>query len=80
MGKPPLLEVRKRPARGRKPAMPQPTSPVMIPPSARTTAAYQQCINPSCSATFEVNETHFACPACGDLIDVVYDWDRLPVP
>ncbi len=27
-----------------------------------------------------VDETHFACPACGDLIDVVYDWDRLPVP
>src|SRR5579863_8201568 len=45
-----------------------------------TARAYQQCINPSCSATFAVDETHFACPACGDLIDVVYDWDRLPVP
>jgi threonine synthase len=60
--------------------MSQPTSPVMIRPVAATAAAFQQCINPSCSATFEVNETHFACPACGDLIDVVYHWDRLPVP
>ncbi len=60
--------------------MSQPTSPVMIPSVAATATAFQQCINPACSATFEVNETHFACPACGDLIDVVYDWDRLPVP
>ena len=21
-----------------------------------------------------------ACPKCGDLLDVIYDWDRLPVP
>src|SRR5262245_31792449 len=49
-------------------------------PAAAAAAAYQQCINPACSATFAVDETHFACPACADLIDVVYDWDRLPVP
>jgi threonine synthase len=42
--------------------------------------AYQQCINPACRATFSVGQTQFACPACGDLLDVVYDWDRLPVP
>jgi threonine synthase len=42
--------------------------------------AYQECINPACRGTFGVAEAHFACPACGDLIDVVYDWDRLPVP
>ena len=42
--------------------------------------AYQQCINPACRATFSVDQTQFACPACGDLLDVVYDWDRLPVP
>jgi threonine synthase len=48
--------------------------------SAKTELAYQQCINPSCGATFAVGETHFACPSCGDLIDVVYDWDRLEVP
>jgi len=33
-----------------------------------------------CSSTFEIEEAHFSCPYCGDLIDVVYDWDRLPVP
>ena len=42
--------------------------------------AYQQCINPACRATFSVGQTQFACPECGDLLDVVYDWDRLPVP
>jgi threonine synthase len=45
-----------------------------------TSAAFQQCINPGCAMTFGVDETHFACPKCGDLIDVVYEWDRLPVP
>src|SRR4051794_32539099 len=50
--------------------------------TSSTTAdpAYQQCINPACRATFAVSQTHFACPSCGDLLDVVYDWDRLPVP
>ena len=48
--------------------------------AAPVAAAYQQCINPACSATFAVDETHFACPVCADLIDVVYDWDHLPVP
>jgi threonine synthase len=42
--------------------------------------AYQQCINPSCRATLTVDQAVFACPSCGDLLDVVYDWDRLPVP
>jgi threonine synthase len=51
------------------------------PKSAPSTAvAFQQCINPVCSSTFEIDEARFSCPYCGDLIDVVYDWDRLPVP
>lgn len=45
-----------------------------------TDLAFQQCINAGCRATYGVGETHFACPACGDLLDVAYDWDRLPVP
>jgi threonine synthase len=48
--------------------------------SVKASSAFQQCINPACSATFAVEETHFSCPACGDLLDVVYAWDRLPVP
>jgi threonine synthase len=42
--------------------------------------AFQKCLGPGCSATFSVDETHFSCPFCGDLVDVVYEWDRLPVP
>jgi threonine synthase len=45
-----------------------------------TSAAFQQCINPACAATFSVDEAHFSCPRCGDLVDVVYEWDRLKVP
>jgi threonine synthase len=48
--------------------------------TTQTDLSYQQCINPSCRATFAVGQAHFACPECGDLLDVVYDWDRLPVP
>jgi threonine synthase len=51
--------------------------PIQAAPAA---LVYQQCINPACSATFAVDETHFACPLCADLIDIVYDWDHLPVP
>jgi len=42
--------------------------------------AYQCCINPDCAATFGIDEALFACPRCGDLLDVLYEWDRLPVP
>jgi threonine synthase len=45
-----------------------------------TEAVYQQCINPACRTTLAVDQTQFSCPACADLLDVVYDWDRLPVP
>jgi threonine synthase len=43
-------------------------------------AAYQQCINPSCRATYAVSEVKVACTKCGSLLDVLYDWKRLPVP
>src|SRR5271154_1160231 len=46
----------------------------------RTDLAYQRCLNPACGATLSVDQVAFACPECGDLIDVIYDWDRLPVP
>ncbi len=48
--------------------------------SVATDLAYQQCLNPSCRATLSVDQAVFACPECGDLLDVVYDWDRLEVP
>ena len=38
--------------------------------------AYLQCI--ACGARFASNSgALYACPTCGDLLDVVYDWDRL---
>jgi threonine synthase len=42
--------------------------------------AFQQCLSPHCAATFAIDEAHFSCPYCGDLIDVIYEWDRFPVP
>jgi threonine synthase len=45
-----------------------------------TAAAFQQCISPACGSTFGIDEVHVACPKCGNLLDIQYDWDRLPVP
>ncbi len=42
--------------------------------------AYQRCISPRCGARFGIEEVKVACPRCGDLLDVAYDWDRLPLP
>src|SRR4051794_22037188 len=53
-------------------------------PSATTSGmsdlAFQRCIDPSCRATVDLADTAFRCPKCGGLLDVAYDWDRLPVP
>ncbi len=43
-------------------------------------SAYQKCINPKCASTFDINEVLSKCPACGNLVDVAYDWDRISVP
>lgn len=43
-------------------------------------AAHQRCINPSCGATYGISEVKVSCTKCGSLLDVLYDWDRLPVP
>ncbi len=43
-------------------------------------AAYQQCIRPSCAATFDVAESKVACPHCGNLLEIRYDWAKLNVP
>ncbi len=42
--------------------------------------AFQRCIHPHCAATVDLSDTAFRCPRCGGLLDVAYDWDRLPVP
>lgn len=45
-----------------------------------TPAAFQRCISPACGQTYDVSQTLVACPACGDLLDIAYDWDRLAPP
>ncbi len=45
-----------------------------------TDRAYQQCLNPACGTTYGVDEVRIACTKCGSLLDIKYDWSRLPVP
>jgi threonine synthase len=45
-----------------------------------TDAVFQRCIHPHCGATCGVDEAAFACPRCGGLLDVAYDWNRLTPP
>ncbi|MDO4576058.1 MAG: threonine synthase [Planctomycetia bacterium] len=41
---------------------------------------FQKCIAPDCGATYSVDEVLVACPKCGNLLDVQYDWDHMEVP
>ncbi|NOY41746.1 MAG: threonine synthase [Planctomycetes bacterium] len=45
-----------------------------------TDQAFQQCVSPDCGATYDVGEALTSCQQCGGLLDVAYDWNRLPVP
>ena len=45
-----------------------------------TDTAFQRCINPGCGETLSVDDVHTECPRCGNLLDVEYDWNRIPVP
>src|SRR5947207_1756570 len=45
-----------------------------------TAAAFQQCINPACNATYGVDEARVACTKCGGLLDIRYDWSKLAIP
>ncbi len=43
-------------------------------------AVFQRCIDPRCGGTAALDDRAFACPKCGGLLDVAYDWDRLRPP
>ena len=43
-------------------------------------AAFQQCISPACAATYAIDEVKVSCTKCGSLLDIRYDWSKLPVP
>jgi len=47
---------------------------------ALTDVAFQRCISPRCGATFGLDEVLVACTACGELLDVIYDWNRARPP
>jgi threonine synthase len=42
--------------------------------------AFQRCIDPQCGGTADLADTSFQCPKCRGLLDVAYDWNRLPLP
>jgi threonine synthase len=42
--------------------------------------AYQKCINLDCGAEFDCGDVYFKCPACGDLLDIRYNWDKIELP
>ncbi len=42
--------------------------------------AFQRCIAPLCRSTFDVTDVLTSCPDCGNLLDIDYEWDKLPVP
>jgi threonine synthase len=46
----------------------------------RPAAAFQRCIHPDCAATFDVGQVLTSCSHCGSLLDISYDWERIPVP
>ena len=41
---------------------------------------YQQCIDPACGKQFDLAEVLHACPTCGELLDVEYDWNTITPP
>jgi len=43
-------------------------------------SVYQRCIHPACGKQFGIEEVLHACPACGELLDVEYDWDKIAPP
>ncbi|RPI63809.1 MAG: threonine synthase, partial [Planctomycetaceae bacterium] len=46
----------------------------------KTDSVFQKCINAKCGQTYDVRQVLVACPKCGDLLDVAYDWNRQNVP
>jgi threonine synthase len=42
--------------------------------------AYQTSISPDCDDTFDIGQVLTVCPSSHDLLDIEYDWNRVPVP
>ena len=54
--------------------------PADHPASGSTPAAYQTPLDPADPAAWDVGEVLPACAGLGGLLDIEYDWDRVPVP
>ena len=46
------------------------------PSNHQSPIAQQRCLNPDCGSTFPVHEVRLACSDCGEMLDIVYDWDQ----
>lgn len=42
--------------------------------------AVQKCIHPDCTAEYDLQQVLPKCPKCGNLLDIVYDWNRIALP
>ena len=42
--------------------------------------AWQQCVSADCRSRYELSQTLTSCTNCGNLLDIQYDWGKLPVP
>lgn len=45
-----------------------------------TERCHQVCTNPACAATYAIDQVLVGCSKCHSLLDIAYDWDRLPIP
>lgn len=57
-----------------------PTAASLNTANTHTDLACQRCINPACHATYDLSRVRTSCERCGELVDISYDWDRIPVP
>ena len=42
--------------------------------------ACQKCIHPDCAAEYDLGQVLPKCPKCGNLLDIIYDWNKLTLP
>lgn len=48
--------------------------------TANAEKAYVKCINPDCGAEYSCSEVLVECTNCGELLDTIYNWDKIEVP
>ncbi|MEM9559539.1 MAG: threonine synthase [Planctomycetota bacterium] len=51
------------------------STPTAASRSALTSLCEQRCIDPDCARAYPIDRVLTSCEACGELLDIVYDWD-----